>query len=96
MSNETIFILIVALATLMVLAETLREAFHDGPAAQGPPRSHREDERFAPPSRPASPPPRVGPATHPRRPPGLSGAARRRGCAKSVSSCQPTAALAPL
>ena len=50
MTNDTVILLIVALATLMVLAETLREAFHDGPAAQGPPRSHEEDARFAPPS----------------------------------------------
>ena len=50
MNTETLILLIVALAVLAVLAETLREAFHDGPAAQGPPRSHEEDSRFAPPS----------------------------------------------
>jgi hypothetical protein len=50
MNNDTIIVLIIALGTLLVLAETLREAFHDGPAPQGPPRSHEEDWRFAPPS----------------------------------------------
>ena len=43
-------IVIVTLAVIAVLAESLREAFHDGPAAQGPPRSHVEDERFLPPT----------------------------------------------
>ena len=46
----TVLILIVALAAFAVLAETLREAFHDGPAPQGPPRSHEEDRRFQPPA----------------------------------------------
>ena len=50
MTTETIIILIVALASLAALAETLREAFHDGPALQGPPRSHQDDQQFAPPS----------------------------------------------
>ena len=48
MSTDTIILLIVALASLLALAETLREAFHDGPTT--PPRSHEEDPRFAPPS----------------------------------------------
>jgi len=48
MNTDTIILLIVALASLLALAETLREAFHDGPAT--PPRSHEEDPRFAPPS----------------------------------------------
>ena len=50
MTTATIILLIVALASLAALAETLREAFHDGPAAQGPPRSHQDDPQFAPPS----------------------------------------------
>jgi len=50
MNTETIILLIIALAFLAALFETLREAFHDGPAAQGPPRSHETDRRFAPPS----------------------------------------------
>ena len=45
----TALILIVALAVAAVIAETLREAFHDGPAPQGPPRSHEDDARFLPP-----------------------------------------------
>ena len=48
MNTDTSLLLIVALASLLALAETLREAFHDGPAT--PPRSHEEDPRFAPPS----------------------------------------------
>jgi hypothetical protein len=43
-------IIIVTLAVIAVLAESLREAFHDGPAAQAPPRSHEQDRQFAPPS----------------------------------------------
>jgi len=50
MNTDAIIFVIVALVALAVLAETVREAFHDGPAAQGPPRSHEEDPRFAPPS----------------------------------------------
>ena len=50
MNTETIILLIIALAFLAALAETLREAFHDGPATQGPPRSHQDDRQFAPPS----------------------------------------------
>ena len=50
MNSDTIILLIVALASLLALAETLREAFHDGPAAQAPPRSHQDDRQFAPPS----------------------------------------------
>ena len=50
MTTETIILLIAALASLAALAETVREAFHDGPAAQGPPRSHHDDRQFAPPS----------------------------------------------
>jgi hypothetical protein len=42
-------ILIVAIASLAVIVESLREAFHDGPAPQGPPRSHRSDADFLPP-----------------------------------------------
>ena len=45
----TVLILIVALAVAAVIAETLREAFHDGPAPQGPPRSHQDDAGFLPP-----------------------------------------------
>jgi hypothetical protein len=50
MNTETIILLIVALASLAALAETLREVFHDGPAAQDPPRSHHVDSQLAPPS----------------------------------------------
>lgn len=50
MNTDTIILLIVALASLAALAETLREAFHDGPASQPPPRSHQQDRNFAPPS----------------------------------------------
>ena len=50
MNTETWTLLIVALASLLILAETLREAFRDGPSAQKPPRSHEEDQRFSPPS----------------------------------------------
>ncbi len=45
----TALILIVALAVAAIIGETLREAFHDGPARQGPPRSHEDDARFFPP-----------------------------------------------
>lgn len=45
----TLLILIVALAAAAVIAETLREAFHDGPRRQSPPRSHYEDPRFCSP-----------------------------------------------
>ena len=50
MTTATIILLIIAFASLAALAETVREAFHDGPAAQGPPRSHEDDRQFAPPS----------------------------------------------
>ena len=45
----TALILIAALASLAVIVETLREAFHDGPRHVSPPRSHREDASFLPP-----------------------------------------------
>ena len=45
----TFLLLLVALAAAAAIAETLREAFHDGPARQGPPRSHEDDTRFLPP-----------------------------------------------
>jgi len=50
MSTTTIIVLIAALVSLAALVETLREAFHDGPASQDPPRSHQQDRDFAPPS----------------------------------------------
>ncbi|HYH34584.1 MAG TPA: hypothetical protein VD814_05480 [Nocardioides sp.] len=46
----TVLLLIVALVAAGLVAETLREAFHDGPGTQGPPRSHQEDQRFQPPA----------------------------------------------
>jgi hypothetical protein len=49
MNTDTIWLLIITVATLAVIIETLREAFHDGPSPQGPPRSHHEDTRFQPP-----------------------------------------------
>jgi hypothetical protein len=54
MTTATVLILIVALAVAAIIAETLREAFHDGPAPQGPPRSHPDDARFLPPGARAS------------------------------------------
>ena len=41
MNTETIILLIVALASLLALAETLRETFHDGPATQRRPAPTR-------------------------------------------------------
>ena len=50
MNSDTIILLIVALATLAALAETLWGVLRDRPATQGPPRSHEVDPQFAPPS----------------------------------------------
>ena len=50
MNTETIILLVIALGFVLALVESLREAFHDGPAAQAPPRSHEQDRQFAPPS----------------------------------------------
>jgi len=50
MNSDTIILLIVALASLAALAETLWSVFRERPAAQGPPRSHEVDRQFAPPS----------------------------------------------
>ncbi len=50
MNSDTIILLIVALASLAALAETLWGVFRDRPATQGPPRSHEVDRQFAPPS----------------------------------------------
>lgn len=51
MNTDTIILLIVALASLAALVETLWGVFRERPsAAQGPPRSHEVDRQFAPPS----------------------------------------------
>ena len=45
-----LLILLLVLAAVAVMAETLRETFHDGPTRRRPPRSHAEDPRFLPPA----------------------------------------------
>lgn len=44
-----LLLLLLGVAALVVMAETFRETFHDGPTSQGPPRSHVDDPQFLPP-----------------------------------------------